>query len=107
VLTGPASFALNLKGFAAQFAGTSHTVSLTLSVGPMVSFKLSVWDRLVRMSDTQVSGAARQMAAQRWGASRPVRLARELALRAAELPDPERVRLLNALERAASKGGAA
>jgi hypothetical protein len=50
------------------------------------------------MSDTQVSGAARQLAAQRWGASKPVRMARELALRAQELPDPERVRLLDALE---------
>jgi hypothetical protein len=50
------------------------------------------------MSDTQVSGAARQMAAQRWGARKPVRMARELALRASELPDPERIRLLNALD---------
>jgi hypothetical protein len=58
------------------------------------------------MSDALVSGAARQMAAQRWGASKPVRLARELELRAAELPDLERIRLLDALERAASKGGA-
>jgi hypothetical protein len=55
----------------------------------------------VRMSDTQqVSGAARELAARRWGASKPVRLARELALRAAELPDSERVRLLNALDSA-------
>jgi hypothetical protein len=50
------------------------------------------------MADTQTtSAAARALAAQRWGAQRPVRLAKELALRAAELPDPERVRLLNAL----------
>jgi hypothetical protein len=59
------------------------------------------------MSNALVSGAARQMAAQRWGASRPVRLARELELRASELPDLERIRLLNALERARPKGGAA
>jgi hypothetical protein len=51
------------------------------------------------MSDTQVSGAVRQMAAQRWGASRPVRLARELVLRAAELPEIERRQLLDALTR--------
>jgi hypothetical protein len=50
------------------------------------------------MCDAHVSGAARQMAAQRWGASRPVRLARELELRAAELPDSERIRLLAALD---------
>ncbi|HEY6688333.1 MAG TPA: hypothetical protein VI094_19235 [Propionibacteriaceae bacterium] len=50
------------------------------------------------MSDAaQVSAVMRELAAQRWGASKPVRLARELALRAAELPDSERVRLLNAL----------
>jgi hypothetical protein len=40
----------------------------------------------------------RQMAAQRWGAQKLVRLAQELELRAAELPDPERIRLLNALD---------
>jgi hypothetical protein len=52
----------------------------------------------VRMSDTQqVSGVARQLAARRWGASRPVRLAHELELRAAELPPTERKRLLAAL----------
>jgi hypothetical protein len=49
------------------------------------------------MDDTQVSVAARQMAAQRWGSQRPVRLARELELRAAELPAVERVRLQHAL----------
>ena len=49
------------------------------------------------MDDTQVSAAARLMVAQRWGAQKPVRLARELALRVGELPEPERVRLLNAL----------
>jgi hypothetical protein len=56
------------------------------------------------MSDTQVvSAAGRQLAAQRWGASKPIRLAHELALRAAELPDPERVRLLDALTRRAEE----
>jgi hypothetical protein len=45
--------------------------------------------------------AARRMAQQRWGASRPVRLARELELRAAELPEPERVRLVAALTKRA------
>jgi hypothetical protein len=50
------------------------------------------------MDNAQLSIAARQMASRRWGVSKPVRLARELALRASELPDPERVRLLNALD---------
>jgi hypothetical protein len=50
------------------------------------------------MSDTQqVRGAARQLAAQRWGASKPVRLAQELTLRAAELPEIERRQLIDAL----------
>jgi hypothetical protein len=50
------------------------------------------------MSNTQSgSAAARELAAQRWGAQRPVRLARELALRAAELPEVERKQLLAAL----------
>jgi hypothetical protein len=53
----------------------------------------------VRMTDTQlVSGAARQMAAQRWGASKPIRMAQELELRASELPESDRIRLLNALD---------
>jgi hypothetical protein len=52
------------------------------------------------MSDAQqVSGAARQMAARRWGSQRPVRLAKELELRASELPPAERARLLDALTR--------
>jgi hypothetical protein len=52
------------------------------------------------MGDTQeVSVAARALAAQRWGAQRPIRLTRELALRAAELPDLERIRLIDALTR--------
>jgi hypothetical protein len=54
----------------------------------------------VRMSDTQqVSSAARQMAAQRWGSQRPVKLAQELAQRAAELPAGERRVLVDALTR--------
>jgi hypothetical protein len=53
------------------------------------------------MNDTQVGSAARELAAQRWGASKPVRLARELAERAAELPPTERRRLLDALTRRA------
>jgi hypothetical protein len=56
------------------------------------------------MSDTQVSGAARELAAQRWGASKPIRMAQELALRAQELPEPERARLLAALTRRAVDG---
>jgi hypothetical protein len=51
------------------------------------------------MSDTQVSSAARQMAAQRWGASKPVRMARELANRVNELPEVERRALRDALNR--------
>jgi hypothetical protein len=51
------------------------------------------------MINAHVSGAARQLAAQRWGDSKPVRMARELALRAAELPEFERRRLLDALTR--------
>jgi hypothetical protein len=53
----------------------------------------------VRMDDTQVSGAARLLVAHRWGASKPSRLARELAERAAELPEVERRQLLAALTR--------
>jgi hypothetical protein len=51
------------------------------------------------MSDTQVSGAARLLVAQRWGASKPVRIARELAERLDELPEVERRALLAALTR--------
>jgi hypothetical protein len=39
----------------------------------------------------------RELAAQRWGAAKPVRLARELALRVHELPEIERRQLLDAL----------
>jgi hypothetical protein len=50
------------------------------------------------MIDTQpVSDAARQLATQRWGASKLTRLARELAQRADELPEVERRQLLAAL----------
>jgi hypothetical protein len=50
------------------------------------------------MDDTsQVSGAARLLVQQRWGSQRPVRLARELALRAAELPEVEKRALVAAL----------
>jgi hypothetical protein len=52
------------------------------------------------------SAAARALAAQRWGAQRPVRLARELALRAAELPEIERRQLLEALTERAGRGSA-
>jgi hypothetical protein len=50
-----------------------------------------------RMADALASDAARLMAARRWGPRRPIRLAREVAERAAELPTAERVRLQNAL----------
>jgi hypothetical protein len=50
------------------------------------------------MDGTQTgSAAARALAARRWGASKPIRMAQELALRAAELPDVERKELLDAL----------
>jgi hypothetical protein len=45
-----------------------------------------------------VSEAARALIAQRWGAQRPARMARELAKRAAEVPEPERSELLDALQ---------
>jgi hypothetical protein len=56
------------------------------------------------MTNTQVSGAARQLAARRWGSQRPVKLARELAERAAELPELDRRQLLDALTRRAEDG---
>jgi hypothetical protein len=49
------------------------------------------------MIDTQTSSAARLLAVQRWGASKPSRLARELAERADELPEIERRNLIAAL----------
>jgi hypothetical protein len=51
------------------------------------------------MSDETVNLAAQQLSAGRWGAQKVVRLAHELELRAAELPETERVRLLKALRR--------
>jgi hypothetical protein len=54
----------------------------------------------MRMDGAQeVSGAARLLVARRWGSQRPVKLARELAERAAELPEVERRALLDALTR--------
>jgi hypothetical protein len=51
------------------------------------------------MADTQqVSVAARELAMVRWGAQRPVKLAKELAQRAGELPEVERVQLRAALD---------
>jgi hypothetical protein len=50
------------------------------------------------MDDKQAaSAAARELVARRWGSQRPVRLARELVLRASELPEVERRQLLDAL----------
>jgi hypothetical protein len=46
----------------------------------------------------QVSLAARQMAAQRWGPSKPIRMAQELIERVDELPAPERIQLRAALD---------
>jgi hypothetical protein len=51
----------------------------------------------MRMDDAQVTEAARHLAAQRWGASKPVRMARELLPRLDELPEGERRQLLAAL----------
>jgi hypothetical protein len=45
-----------------------------------------------------VSAVMRELAARRWRGRVPTRLARELAERVDELPDPERVRLLNVLD---------
>jgi hypothetical protein len=54
---------------------------------------------MLRMSDaTAMTAAGRRLAAQRWGPSRPVRLARELATRIDELPTAERDRLRAALD---------
>ena len=53
--------------------------------------------KIVRMTDTAASEAARALVAQRWGSQRPARLARELAERVGELPAEERSRLLDAL----------
>jgi hypothetical protein len=56
------------------------------------------------MIDTQTSSAARLLAVQRWGASKPSRLARELAERVDELPEIERRQLLDALTEHAERG---
>jgi hypothetical protein len=57
------------------------------------------------MKDSQASSAARELAGRRWGASKPSRLARELAERASELPDEDRKRVLDALLE--TRGGSA
>lgn len=49
------------------------------------------------MADAAVSEAFRALSRRRWGPGRPVRLAREVAERAAELPAEERARLVDAL----------
>lgn len=51
------------------------------------------------MTDQAASEAARQLIARRWQGRRPSRLARELAHRAAELPEDERAELIAALNR--------
>ena len=68
----------------------------------MVRIALMVWDRLcvwvIRVVCGRMSSrAARELAARRWGSQRPIKLAKELALRAAELPEVERRQLLDAL----------
>jgi hypothetical protein len=45
-----------------------------------------------------LSAAGRALAAERWQARRPIRLAHELVRRASELPDSERQELRQALE---------
>jgi hypothetical protein len=55
-------------------------------------------------SSAAASAAARALVARRWGSQRPIRLAQELAERAAELPEPERRQLLEALTRRAVEG---
>jgi hypothetical protein len=57
------------------------------------------------MDGTQTSSAAaRALAVRRWGASKPIRLARELELRAHELPPTERQQLIAALTQSAEVG---
>ena len=56
-----------------------------------------IYGRIVRMSDTAASEAARALVAHRWGSQRPVRLARELVTRLDELPTVERAALVDAL----------
>jgi hypothetical protein len=45
-----------------------------------------------------LSAAGHALAAERWGSTKPVRLAHELVRRASELPDRERQALRQALE---------
>lgn len=62
--------------------------------------------RMLRMSDaTTATAAGRQLAAQRWGPQRPVKLARELASRIDELPAVERAKLRAALDENANAKG--
>jgi hypothetical protein len=49
------------------------------------------------MSDTAASERNRRNVAQRWGNTKPIRLADELEPRARELPADRRVRLANTL----------
>jgi hypothetical protein len=44
------------------------------------------------------SEAGRQLNQARWGARKPIRLAHEVAARASELPDAERVKLIAVLQ---------
>jgi hypothetical protein len=62
---------------------------------------------LLRMGESPASTAARELVRARWGAQRPVKLARELAARVSELPATERERLRQALEAARVGGDAA
>jgi hypothetical protein len=52
------------------------------------------------MQDTKttLSAAGHALAAERWGTTKPVRLANELVRRCAELPEAERQALRQALE---------
>jgi hypothetical protein len=53
---------------------------------------------ILRMQGDPRSEAGRVLVAGRWGPQRPIKLARELAARADELPDGERLRLIEALQ---------
>jgi hypothetical protein len=55
-------------------------------------------------SNAAASAAARALVARRWGAAKPVRLARELAERVDELPEIERRSLIAALAEHAERG---
>jgi hypothetical protein len=86
-------------------------ISPDLSIAEKISFRSSdireilrrppllgrSFAKIVRMTDTAASEAARLLVAQRWGSQRPTRLARELLPRLDELPAEERSRLLDAL----------